>query len=568
MNVDRQFILSQNPLATFLERAGIRLRGSTPVLRTNVCPRREHKRDHLCVDVNVDTNLWCCHDCDNIGGTVIDWVMHSKGCSVKEAIDSFVPGGGALAPKTARKPEKVSEQREPKQNEIQRIVATYSYCDSAGNLRYEVVRYEPKSFRQRRPDPDNPGKWIWSLDKSERILYNLPEVLLSETIFLTEGEKDADNLSALGFVATTHPCGAGQWLPAYAENLRAKHIVICPDDDKDGREWVKAVIESLRDKALSIKLLKFPTKDVSDFIESCFTPETARTEIDKLIASTPHLQPPPPLFSIEEMAIRYREFVRRLGDNAFRLGKFLPSLDVVKQGLWPGDLVLLLADTGVGKSLVCQCLARAAHPLPTLFFELEISLELLFQRYIQHELGVRDEDVEHEYVNNDNPIDWKEMNGLNHILTCPESGLTVPQIEEYIVKSQLRFGEPAKIAFIDYVGLLGGEGRSRYEQVSKAAEQLKVMAKRQAIITVVVAQISRPDNKKESNEIRLHDARDSGALESSSALVIGCWKSALDKMTFKILKNTRGRAGKQFEANFDGSRMRITEPPIQTLMSA
>ena len=562
MNENRDFILRQNPIATFIERAGIRLIGSTPKLRCSTCPLKAHKRGHFCVEITVDENLWYCHDC-NVGGTVIDWVMHSEGCTAKQAIDKFLPGGGAMALKTRRPEESGSRQRPTEQSEPQRIVATYDYIDAAGNLRYQAVRYEPKSFRQRRPDPEHAGKWLWDMTNVERILYHLPEVLRADTVCICEGEKDCDNLNALGYCATTNVAGAKNWIPAYAEVLKGKHVIIFPDDDPDGHARVKAIIESCRNKALSIKVLKLPTKDISDFIETQFNGDAAKLEIDKLIELTSHLQPPPPLYSIAEMDRAYRNFVNKLQDNSFRLGKFLPSLDVVKQGLWPGDLILLLADTGVGKSLVCQCLARCAHPMPTLFFELEISLELLFQRYIQHELKCTAETVENEYRNSEQPIDWSEMKGLNHILTCPESGLTVEQIEDYVVKSQLRFGEPAKVAFIDYVGLLGGEGRSRYEQVSKCAESLKVMAKRQNLITFVVAQISRPDNKKESNEIYLHSARDSGALESSSALVIGCWKDKPDKMTFKILKNTRGRAGKQFDADFDGARMMISEPAIQ-----
>src|SRR5437899_1340794 len=43
-----------------------------------------------------------------------------------------------------------------------RIVATYDYQDSNGNLLFQVVRHEPKDFRQRRPDPKSPGNYIWN----------------------------------------------------------------------------------------------------------------------------------------------------------------------------------------------------------------------------------------------------------------------------------------------------------------------------------------------------------------------------------------------------------------------
>jgi putative DNA primase/helicase len=41
---------------------------------------------------------------------------------------------------------------QPEHNEDRRIIATYDYTDQDGNLRYQVVRYQPKDFRQRRPD--------------------------------------------------------------------------------------------------------------------------------------------------------------------------------------------------------------------------------------------------------------------------------------------------------------------------------------------------------------------------------------------------------------------------------
>jgi putative DNA primase/helicase len=44
-----------------------------------------------------------------------------------------------------------------------RIVATYEYRNATGALVLQVVRYAPKIFCQRRPDPDRPGKWIWSV---------------------------------------------------------------------------------------------------------------------------------------------------------------------------------------------------------------------------------------------------------------------------------------------------------------------------------------------------------------------------------------------------------------------
>ncbi|BCV20950.1 hypothetical protein hamaS1_10190 [Moorella sp. Hama-1] len=41
-----------------------------------------------------------------------------------------------------------------------------------------------------------------------------------------EGERDADNLAALGLTATTNPGGAGKWRPEYGGPLRGAQVVI------------------------------------------------------------------------------------------------------------------------------------------------------------------------------------------------------------------------------------------------------------------------------------------------------------------------------------------------------
>ncbi len=66
------------------------------------------------------------------------------------------------------------------------------------------MRYEPRDFRVKRPD--GRGGWVWKIAGARRVLYRLPEVIAAtrdrKTVFLVEGEKDADRLASLGHVAT------------------------------------------------------------------------------------------------------------------------------------------------------------------------------------------------------------------------------------------------------------------------------------------------------------------------------------------------------------------------------
>ena len=92
-----------------------------------------------------------------------------------------------------------------------KIIDTYDYRDASGSLLYQVVRYEPKDFKQRYPD--GAGGWIWK-KHPHQVLYHLREVLENPIIFLVEGERDVETLRDHGFVATTNAGGANApWLP-------------------------------------------------------------------------------------------------------------------------------------------------------------------------------------------------------------------------------------------------------------------------------------------------------------------------------------------------------------------
>src|SRR5262249_5293373 len=79
-----------------------------------------------------------------------------------------------------------------------RVVTTSRYTDGNNTLLYEVLRLEPKSFRQRRPG--GAGGWIWNLDNISRVPYRWPDLIKypDATIFVCEGEKDAERVASLG----------------------------------------------------------------------------------------------------------------------------------------------------------------------------------------------------------------------------------------------------------------------------------------------------------------------------------------------------------------------------------
>lgn len=172
------------------------------------------------------------------------------------------------------------------------LVAKYDYVDELGELLFQALRFEPKDFRQRRPD-GNDG-WIYTLGDCRRVLYRLPELLATDAdkpVYVVEGEKDVDRLIGLGLSSTTNPMGAGKWQPEYSEFLRGRHVVILTDNDDAGRKHTVQVATALQGVAASVRAVALPDLpekgDVSDWLATGGTLEGLET----IVAGTPLWEP-------------------------------------------------------------------------------------------------------------------------------------------------------------------------------------------------------------------------------------------------------------------------------------
>lgn len=443
---------------------------------------------------------------------------------------------------------------QPSQPQQSQIVATYKYTTENGDLLFEVVRLQPKSFRQRRPD--GKGGWIYNMTDVRRVPYRLAEVMKAETVALCEGEKDAETVTRLGWCGTATVGGSNGWLPAYAEYFAGKDVLLFPDQDEAGKGYRDAVLESIGPVAKSIVVVNVTAgcKDVSDF--AMLHGDKTRERLESIIADSPKLTNGihVPIYTADEAEARYVKFLRESQARAFDLGKFLPTLGRYRP-LVPGELVAVVADTGVGKTCILQNIARCARPLPVLFFELELPIELMYERAAAIANDVPCHMIEREY----RAGATAGRLGVDHIYVCDNARMTTADIERVIVQSELKIGRRPAVVCVDYIGLLSGSGK-RYERTSDAAEDLKRVAKSTGTIIILCSQVHR---SRESNEIGLHDAKDSGSIEASCGMVLGAWREPTDPnggtMVIKVLKCTKGKAGVQIVCNFEGDTLRITE---------
>jgi hypothetical protein len=181
----------------------------------------------------------------------------------------------------------------------------YTYHDAAGVPKYQVIRYPDKTFRQRQLDGH--GGQTWNLNGVERVPYRLPQLLerkaKGRTVFVVEGEKDAERLANLGFCATTSAQGAGWgWTPAFVEHFRdAMRVVVLTDcDEGDPQKRTKKGREAARERATllltvvdDVRLIDLAPErhdgyDVSDWLEG-----HTREELMALIKAAPLYVPEP-----------------------------------------------------------------------------------------------------------------------------------------------------------------------------------------------------------------------------------------------------------------------------------
>ncbi len=138
----------------------------------------------------------------------------------------------------------------------------YVYRNAKGDVKYRVVRKDPKGFFQQRLSTD--GVWLNNMQGVRRLLYRLPELVAApadQWVFVVEGEKDTDKLATIGLVATTNAGGAGKW-PTNDKALHGRRVCLVPDLDEAGLKHMNMVGARLDGHCTDLRLLELPGEDL------------------------------------------------------------------------------------------------------------------------------------------------------------------------------------------------------------------------------------------------------------------------------------------------------------------
>ncbi len=202
------------------------------------------------------------------------------------------------------------------------------------------------------------------------------------------------------------------------------------------------------------------------------------------------------------------------------------DLDDVVHGLQPGQMLVVGARPGVGKSTLGLDLARAAavtHGLPTVIFSLEMSHTEIMMRLLAAEGSVPLENLRSGQMRDD---DWTRVaNVMTRISEAPlyiddSANLSMTEIRAKARRLKQRQG--LRLIIIDYLQLMSSGRRveSRQVEVSEFSRQIKLIAKELGVPVVALSQLNRGPEQRTDRRPQLSDLRESGAVEQDADLVI------------------------------------------------
>lgn len=381
-----------------------------------------------------------------------------------------------------------------------------------------------------RSDDAKGGKYLTGPDQANRI-YNVDDLADADDVIICEGEFDClmlkqilakcpelkwRNVAVIGLPGT-------QALPDNFESYftHVKRVFIGFDGDEAGRKGAEKIKEKLGVKA---RILQFPHdvlerardagKTDKDFDWSTLIHHFGLTwqHVAQMIATSSGKR----VFSMAEAGLTYRQ----VSNDRAVIKTGLMQIDSVIGGFKYGQVVIILAKTGAGKTQLLCNLAYYMRTNKVLYVTLEMTREEIYERlskiYRFWNPEASDETLEY---------------ALSNIYICDENRLDEKGLEQVVDEFELESGVRPDIVMVDYLGYYarGAKGSTPYEKNGNAVMQLKAEAKggssldpRKRFLVICPAQVNR--GATEGKPISLDDARDAGTIEETADFLISLYR--------------------------------------------
>lgn len=239
-----------------------------------------------------------------------------------------------------------------------------------------------------------------------------------------------------------------------------------------------------------------------------------------------------------------------------------PDLDAIIGGLRPGNVYVVGARPGVGKSVLGMQFAQALEKHGAVpFISLEMGKTEIGKRLIANEAEISLSRVDSGNLNDRERkiIDkWRSERMANGRIAILNESLTMSQIKKFVHGVNRR--QRISGIVIDYLQLINspsGDRRPRHELIAEASRQAKMLAVDYGVPLILLSQVNR-NSTQTDDPPKMSDLRESGAIEQDASVVIllhraisGQDEEAKTTLKVGVAKNRHGQTG-AFDLQFKG----------------
>ena len=202
------------------------------------------------------------------------------------------------------------------------------------------------------------------------------------------------------------------------------------------------------------------------------------------------------------------------------------DLDAATNGLHPGQMIVVAARPGLGKSTLGLDFARSCsirHGMTSVVFSLEMSRSEIVMRLLSAEAKIRLSDMRSGRMSDE---DWARLaRRMSEISEAPlfiDDSPNLTMMEIRAKARRLKQRHDLKLIVLDYLQLMTSTRKveSRQQEVSEFSRQIKLLAKELEVPVVAISQLNRGPEQRTDKRPMLADLRESGSIEQDADLVI------------------------------------------------
>jgi hypothetical protein len=215
----------------------------------------------------------------------------------------------------------------------------------------------------------------------------------------------------------------------------------------------------------------------------------------------------PEMTDFDTLEDDYIKFMQKdFTDTSFNLNRMYPMIG--SYATYPGELVVVLGDTKLGKSAWVQNLCIAYPELPFLYLSLEMSARLTFRRFVQIA-----HDMEKEAINEYFKAGKKGLiEPLRHIKIMTAA----PKLDAI---SKLIIESGCKVIVIDVIDMIESPIQDANAKLGEIGVQLKAIAQKLDIIIIAIHHITKSAAMAETG-LTIHSGKGGSSLEQKADKIL------------------------------------------------